>query len=300
MHNVFFFFSANKALSLLSAVPLASPLIHKSALFPFCSPLHHFFCSSAYFLSLCRTCLHSFKLLLTWKNPNLFFARLCFFQYCPFCVAHIPSPLFISKITGLTTCNNIWMSPPPGSQQTLLSLHSTKIILLSVSKGTCQNFKSILSLFSPWLVSQLRHFQSSSFGSPVIPWLTWFFPLMILFLPFPSLCVQVLMRIIHWLSITHLLWASQFLSPLPREHKQRRRNLIHSHKQITASLHRQKSFCTLDLLQVQVPFNTCKQHQEVRVWLYNNRKECDIHRREHITSLKSTTNMPNAYYWPYS
>lgn len=54
------------------------------------------------------------------------------------------------------------------------------------------------------------------------------------------------MRIIHWLSVTHLLQASQF-PPLHRECKKQRRNLIHSHEKNTASLCRQKSFCTPDL-----------------------------------------------------
>lgn len=37
------------------------------------------------------------------------------------------------------------------------------------------------------------------------------------------------MRIIHWLSVTHLLWASQFPF-LHRGHKKQRRNLTHSHE----------------------------------------------------------------------
>lgn len=46
--------------------------------------------------------------------------------------------------------------------------------LLTVSKGTCQSSKPMLNLYSLRLASQLQHFQSSSSGNPVIPWLRGF------------------------------------------------------------------------------------------------------------------------------
>lgn len=128
---------------------------------------------------------------------------------------------------------------------------SVPILVSSVSKGNCQSSKPMLNLHSLRLASQLQHFQSSSSGNPVIPWLRGFLPLTIPLIPLQSLCARALMGNIYCLSGFHLLWASQFPSLLPRDkaakksHPQPQKIKIKIKN--TASLSSQKSLCTPDL-----------------------------------------------------
>jgi len=165
-------------------------------------------------------------------------------------VPHLPPSPFVSKITGLTTCNNIWTSPRPGScqillSQTLCSFIPPKSLFSQFQKALAKvanqysifSFHGLSANFSTSNQALLEVLSSLGLDDLLLSR----FPL----LPLPPLCAHVLMRITHWLSVPVFMGSSASFST-QRAQKQTR-NLIYSHEKNTASLHRQKSFCTLDL-----------------------------------------------------